>query len=99
MNPEPKPADTTAIAKPATPPGTEAPAGTTEPQGDNPEAGLWRPAKKPIATAKPHKPPVDMAADEGAVVKPKPAIAKEPKAPATPAAAEARRRRRNRSPP
>ena len=28
VNPEPKPADTTAIAKPATPPGTEPPAGT-----------------------------------------------------------------------
>ena len=86
VNPEPKPADTTAIAKPATPPGTEAPAGTTEPPGDNPEAGLWRPTKKPIATAKPHKPPVDMAADDGAVARPKPAIAKEPKLPATPAA-------------
>jgi hypothetical protein len=86
VNPEPKPADTTAIAKPATPPGTEAPAGTTEPPGDNPEAGLWRPTKKPIATAKPHKPPVDMAADDGAVARAKPAIAKEPKPPATPVA-------------
>jgi hypothetical protein len=83
-NPQAKPADTTAIAKPATPPGTEPPAGTTEPAGDNPEAGLWRPTKKPIATAKPHKPPVDMAADDGAgaATKPKPAIAKEPKPPA-----------------
>jgi hypothetical protein len=88
VNPEPKPADTTAIAKPATPPGTEAPAGTAEPLGDNPEAGMWRPAKKPIATAKPHKPPVDMAAEEGAVAKPKPALVKEPKAPATPAVAK-----------
>ena len=47
---------------------------------------MWRPAKKPIAAAKPHKPPVDMAADDSAMAKPKPAIAKEPKPPATPVA-------------
>jgi hypothetical protein len=90
VNPEPKPADTTAIAKPATPPATDPPAGT-EPAGDNPEAGMWRQAKKPIAAAKPHKPPVDLAADEGAgaVAKPKAAVVKEAKLAAPPSTAAA----------
>jgi len=60
----------------------------TEPQNpDNPEAGLWRPAKK-VAAAKPHKAATD--GTEEAMLKPKPAVAKEPKEPkaATPAVAK-----------
>ncbi len=60
----------------------------TEPQNpDNPEAGLWRPAKK-VAAAKPHKAATD--ATEEAMLKPKPAVAKEPKEPkaATPVVAK-----------
>jgi hypothetical protein len=92
VNPAPKAADPTAVAKPATPPATDPLPAGTEPAGDNPEAGMSRPAKKPIATAKPHKPPVDMATDEGdgAAAKQKPAIAKEPKPPATGATAVAK---------
>ena len=45
---------------------------------DNPEAGLWRPAKK-VTPPKPHKPPAD--GTEEAMLKPKPVVAKEPKEP------------------
>src|SRR3954469_19917465 len=81
VNPEPKPADPTAIAKPTTPPPSTDPPAGTEPVGDNPEAGMSRPAKKPIANAKARKPAVDMATDEGdgAAAKAKPGIAREPK--------------------
>jgi hypothetical protein len=78
--------------KPA-PTGTEAQAGGTPPgeNPDNPEAGMWRAAKKPpVAAPRPRKPaaPVDTVAEDGdASAKPKPAIAKEAKPAPTPKAA------------
>jgi hypothetical protein len=79
------PADSTVGSKPAAVPSTETPgavqAGTTPSENpDNADQGLWRPAaKKPVA--RPRKAATDAA--EEALLKPKPAIAKEPK-PAAP---------------
>jgi hypothetical protein len=62
------------------PVGTEATAQTAE-NAENPEAGLWRPAKKPAPAAKPRK-QVETADEDSLLGKPKTAVAKEPK-PAT----------------
>jgi hypothetical protein len=76
----PPPADTTAGNKPAAVPSTETPgavqAGATPENQDNADQGLWKPATKKPA-ARPHKPASEAAED--ALLKPKPAIAKEPK--------------------
>jgi hypothetical protein len=81
---ETPPADTTTGNKPAVVPSTEAPgavqAGATPENQENGE-GLWRPAAKKPA-ARPHKPAADAA--EEALLKPKPAVAKEPRPAATP---------------
>jgi hypothetical protein len=80
------PADTTVGTKPAAVPSTETPgavqAGTTP--SENPESadqGLWHPAAKKPA-ARPRKAATDAA--EEALLKPKPAVAKETKPPAAP---------------
>jgi hypothetical protein len=81
---ETPPADTTTGNKPAVVPSAEAPgavqAGATPENQENGE-GLWRPAAKKPA-ARPHKPAADAA--EEALLKPKPAVAKEPRPAATP---------------
>jgi hypothetical protein len=83
-NPEIKPTDTTTGKTAAPAPevtGLQATGSPTENPNanpDNPEAGMWRPAKKPAAQRQ-HKPVAD--GTEEAMLKPKPAVVKEPKEP------------------
>jgi hypothetical protein len=76
----------TAATKPATPPPTIGEIPSEKPSADAPEAGLWKPAKKPVAP-KAHKvAAIDALADDTAskaAATPKPAVAASPK-PVTP---------------